>query len=88
MSYHRKDTLYHFSLVLILILGILGTYYAHGDKQVQAMVISLTIVVYVIFALVHHYHTHTLSSKIVMEYISIGSLGLMLAVFFLKGFGL
>lgn len=89
MSYHReKDTFYHITLILILILGIIGAYYSQGNKQLQAMIIALTIVIYITLALVHHYHKHSLSAKIVLEYISIGSLGLMLVVFFLKGFGL
>ena len=74
---------YYISLVLILAFGFLLTSLASPNKQLQMAVIILTTFFYVAWGIVHHLINHDLTTKIVVEYVLIGSLGLTIILFIL-----
>ncbi len=59
-----------------------------GNKQIQMMLVVFGAFVYVLWGIVHHYINHNLKTKIVIEYILIGGLGISAIFFLLKGSGL
>ena len=83
LSHHGK---YHLALFCLLTLGVMLAYYTREQKQLEMMVLIAMASVYILFGIIHHYIMHDLSSKIVIEYIAMGSLGLAIALFILKGF--
>lgn len=85
MNKKNKHTGHYVSLILILILGLIGLQVAAFDKKLQAEIIILTALMYVLWGIIHHKLNHSLSSKIVIEYILIAALGLAALMFFLMG---
>jgi hypothetical protein len=79
---------YHIGLILFLLLGIIVTYYAKENKQWEMMILVAMASLYILWGTIHHYLMHDLSSKIVIEYIAMASLGLSIAIFLIKGFAL
>lgn len=77
---------YHLSLLLVLTLGVVLAYYSRGNKQLEMMVLVGIASAYVLWGVIHHYVMHDLTYKIVIEYIAMASLGLVLALFLIKGF--
>lgn len=76
---------YYISLVLILLLGFLLTSISTSNRQLQIGVVTLTTLFYVLWGILHHLLNHDLNVKIVIEYVLIGSFGLAIVVFLLKG---
>ncbi|OGH21621.1 MAG: hypothetical protein A2629_01815 [Candidatus Levybacteria bacterium RIFCSPHIGHO2_01_FULL_41_15] len=76
---------YYFSLILILGLGLLFILLAAPDRSLQFNLVVLTTVFYIFFGVIHHLINHDLSIKIMIEYVIIGTLGLALVFFFMKG---
>lgn len=75
---------YYISLIAILIFGFaLASLTPY--KQLQMAIVILITFFYVIWGILHHLINHDLSAKIVVEYILIGSLGLSVILFLLKG---
>lgn len=85
MHFQKQHTEYYLSLIVLLGLGTLLVFGAAPDKEFQTLIIVLTTVFYVGWGIVHHIINHDSTSKIVIEYVLIGSLGLTLVLFFLKG---
>ncbi len=80
-----RDLEYYISLSLILGLGLLFVLLASPNKTVQFMLISLTTLFYIIFGIVHHLINHDITLGIMLEYLTIGALGISILFFFLKG---
>ena len=76
---------YYICLITILLLGFLGAYLSFPDRQLQMTIIVLTTFFYAAFGILHHLLNHDLTSKIVIEYTLIGSLGLAIIFFLMKG---
>lgn len=76
---------YYISLMSILGLGFLGALLASPERQLQMVIIVLTTLSYVAFGILHHFLSHNLNPKIVIEYVLIGALGLTLILFIMKG---
>lgn len=81
----KKHTGYYLSLLLILALGIFLAMQLSYDRKLQMSIILLTSIFYVGFGILHHFIHHDLTAKIVIEYILIGSLGVTVILFLLKG---
>jgi hypothetical protein len=79
---------YHSGLFLFLFLGIVLAYYAKENKQLEMILMIGMASGYIIWGVIHHYLIHDLTSKIVIEYIALASLGLTIALFLVKGFAL
>ena len=75
---------YYISLVIILILGFLLVYTNSTSRDFQIGVAVVTTFFYVIWGILHHLINHDLNSKIVVEYILIGLLGMTLIIFLLS----
>lgn len=75
---------YYSALLLILGMGFLGAYLSSPQRTLQMAIVVVTTVFYVSFGILHHALNHDLHTKIVIEYVLIGSLGLALMLFFMK----
>ena len=76
---------YYISLLGIFALGMVAAILASGNFMLQIFIIVLTIVFYVIWGILHHFHTHELTTKIMVEYILIAILGLSMIFFIFMG---
>lgn len=76
---------YYFSLLAILALGFTLVYLNSSNKELQIAAVILTTFFYILWGILHHLLNHDLTSKIVVEYILIGSLGLAVIILLLKG---
>lgn len=83
IKHHGK---HHLGLVLFLLLSITLAYYSRSNKQLEMIIIVLMVSLYVLWGVVHHAFMHRLTTKIVIEYIAMASLGLTIALFLIKGF--
>jgi hypothetical protein len=78
-----QHALYYLSLVAILTLSFLLAY-SSSDRGFQLGVIIFTTFVYVLWGIIHHLINHDLHTKIVIEYILIGTFGLTIIFFLLS----
>ena len=76
---------YYISLIAIFALGIFLMSSAVPNKQLQMLIFVIMAIFYIIWGVLHHFINHELSSKIVVEYILIGTLGVAIMFFLLKG---
>ncbi len=76
---------YYLSLFLILAIGLFLALYTSYDKALQMAMIVITGFSYVVWGIIHHLIQHDLHPKIVIEYILIGSLGMTIVLYLLKG---
>ena len=76
-----KHIFYYISLILILALGFLLSYINSSNRQLQILIVACTSLLYVSWGILHHFLTHDLNTKIVIEYILIGSIGLVIIFF-------
>lgn len=81
----KKHFGYYLSLSAILLLGIILIILTSPNIKLQSLVISLTIFFYILWGILHHLINHELSSRIVIEYVLIGALGLSIIFFMLMG---
>lgn len=81
----KEHISYYISLSVILFLGVILTMQFSSNKQLQMLTVVLTTIFYIILSIVHHKENHELSNKIVIEYVLIGSLGMIVVFFLLKG---
>lgn len=80
---------YYITLLLILCFGFFMAVLAAPHKQLQMAIVAITTFFYIAWGILHHLVNHDLSTKIVVEYVLIGSFGLAAVFFLLKGgFGL
>ncbi len=85
MSKKTKHIGHRITLILILLLGLLSLQLAYANKKLQAEILILTAIFYVLWGLTHHHQNHSLNSKIVIEYILIAALGIAVLLFFITG---
>lgn len=76
---------YYFSLITILALGIFLSLQTSGDRQLQMLIMVMTVFFYVLWGILHHLLEHDLSIKIVIEYVLIGSLTMSIVLFLVRG---
>jgi len=76
---------YYIGLFAILGLGLVGTIAVFYDTRLQMLSIFLTAFFYIAWGILHHLINHDLTAKIVVEYVLIGSLGVTVVFFLLKG---
>lgn len=75
----------HYLIIIgILVLGASLTLFFAPNKGMQFLVVLFTACLYLVYGIVHHYFEHTLTIKIVIEYILIALLVITLFVF-IKG---
>lgn len=81
----KKHLFYYLSLLGVVGLGIFLVLQTSYDKNLQSLIAAITVFFYIFWGSLHHYMDHDLTAKIVIEYILIGSLGMTIALFLLKG---
>jgi hypothetical protein len=81
----KKHLGYYLSLLTILALGLLLTFLATPNIQLQIIIILLTTFFYVLWGMFHHLVNHELTSKIMIEYVLIGTLGVSILFFLIMG---
>ena len=74
---------YYISLVVILGFGFLLVSLFSPNRELQTVVVTLTTLFYISWGIIHHLINHDLHTKIVVEYVLIGSLGLTIILFIL-----
>lgn len=84
----KKHTVYYVFLTVFFALGILLLSQFSHDKRLQGLIAVGIVVLYVFWAIVHHIIHHDVTAKIVIEYVLMGSLGITLILFLLRGVGL
>lgn len=81
----NEHVAYYISLIAIFALGAFLIYSVTPNKQLQMLIFVIMAIFYVIWGVLHHFINHELSTKIVVEYILIGTLGIGIMFFLLKG---
>ena len=81
----KKHTLYYTAFLLILVFGTISILAAAPNRELQMRFVAFTTIGYILFGIVHHMYTHDISIKIVVEYVLMGSLGMTIIFFILKG---
>ena len=81
----NEHVAYYISLIAMFALGIFLISSVTPNKQLQMLIFVIMAFFYVIWGVLHHYINHELSSKIVVEYVLIGTLGVAIMFFLLKG---
>jgi hypothetical protein len=81
----KKHLAYYMSLIIMLLFGLILIFLTKPNILLQALVILLTVIFYVIWGVVHHLINHELTLRIVVEYILIGALGISILFFMLTG---
>jgi hypothetical protein len=81
----RKHIFYYLSLLIIFSVGFFATVIVSPNLNYQKITISLTIISYVIWGIIHHYKNHELTTRIMIEYVLIGLLGLSIVFFLVEG---
>ena len=72
---------YYVSLIVMLAVGFLVIYLSAPNRTLQIAAAILTTISYVFWGIIHHLINHDLHTKIVVEYVLIGILGLTMIVF-------
>ena len=74
---------YYASLIAILAFGFLLVSLAFPNRELQILAAILTTLLYIFWGIIHHLINHDLHTKIVVEYVLIGILGLAMIFFIL-----
>ena len=80
-----KHILYYLTLAMTLLLGMLIIAFSSPNTHFQFSVFVLMAFFYVFWGILHHLLNHELTTKIVIEYVLVGSFGIAIVFFLLKG---
>lgn len=80
----RKHMHYYLLVGFIQIIGLVIILNLGGNKQLQLAYIVLISCMYVLWGVIHHKIHHDLHTKVVVEYILMGSLAIALMYFLLQ----
>lgn len=79
----RKHAWYYTVFIAFELLGIAFLFFFLYNKPIQITIISAMVVFYLLWTILHHHFHHTLTTKIVLEYVLIGLLGALAFLFVL-----
>lgn len=81
----QSKHLHHYvSLTLLLVAGLIGVLATSSAKNIQMAFVVLTTIFYVGWGILHHAVNHDITTKIVVEYVLMGSLGMAVILFILQ----
>ena len=80
-----KHLNYYLMLWIIFSVGVITTVFTSPNRNLQIFTIITTIILYVIWGILHHKINHELTRKITIEYLLIGLLGLSIIFFIFTG---
>ncbi len=81
----KKHIWYYLSFLIVIFLGLFLLTHSHGNKQLQVSFIILIAFFYITFGVVHHVKHHSITAKIVLEYVMVAALGIAIILFSLQG---
>ncbi len=81
----KKHLGYYISFFLILIAGMFLVFQNQGDKTTILEFVGLLAFFYVVWGLLHHLVHHSVTLRIVIEYIVVALLGVAVVFFILNG---
>lgn len=81
----KKHLWYYLSFLVILGGGTFLVLSSAGDKALQLNFVILLAILYAVWGLLHHLVHHSMSIKIVIEYIVVALLGIAVVFFILNG---
>ena len=76
---------YYVPLLAMLLFAIFLIPRLSYARQLQMTLVIATAIFYVVWGIVHHIIHHDITAKIVIEYVLIGSLGMTIILFLIKG---
>lgn len=80
----HKHLKYYITLISMQILGLFVLSALSGNKEFQVTVIVISGIGYIIWAILHQYLEHSLTAKIVVEYVLFGIFGIIGSLLFFK----
>ncbi|HYK08119.1 MAG TPA: hypothetical protein VEW42_01315 [Candidatus Eisenbacteria bacterium] len=81
----KKHLGYYISFFIILAGGVYLSLQGNGDKSLTLRFVGLFAFAYVVWGLLHHLVHHSMTVRIVIEYIVVALLGVAVIVFILNG---
>jgi len=81
----KKHHWYYIFVLIIFLAGIFAIFSLNYSKTLQIAIFVLLAMFYVMLGIIHHSLHHTITAKIVIEYIAIATLGISIVVFVLQG---
>lgn len=85
---HKKHITYYTLLFVLLSISMVFVLQNTSDKRIQMTALVLTGFIYTIAGILHHIAEHNLTTKIMVEYVLMGSLGILILLLFFRGVGL
>lgn len=79
-----KHLKYYIALLIIQIVGFFVMLSLSGNKEFQIAVIITSGIGYIAWAILHQYFEHSLTGKIVVEYVLFGTFGIIASLLFFK----
>lgn len=81
----KKHLGYYVSFLLILVGSIFLVSHANGDKNLILEFVGLFAFAYVVWGVLHHLVHHSVTLRIVVEYIVVALLGVAVIFFIING---
>lgn len=79
-----KHLKYYAALLIMQVLGFFVLLSLAGNKEFQIAVIIISGIGYISWAILHQYYEHSLTAKIVVEYLLFGAFGIVVSLLFFK----
>lgn len=79
-----KHIRYYVALLVMQVMGFFVLLSLTGNHDLQIAVIITSTIGYVVWAILHQYLEHNLTSKIVVEYMLFGAFGIVVSLIFFK----
>jgi hypothetical protein len=80
----KNHWVYYFILLVLEGIGLALLTLSTYNKPLQLTIVIMMTLIYIFSALVHHFLSHDVHPKIVVEYILMGCLGIALTFFLLR----
>lgn len=81
----RKHIAYYVSFLLIMGAGISAVFLSQGDKNLQLDFVLMLAGAYLIWGILHHFIHHSVTLRLVIEYIVVACLGVAVIFFLFNG---
>lgn len=78
----KKHLVYYIILVCMQIGGFFMLLSLNGLRDMQILFILVSTAVYVSWAILHQYIEHSLTAKIVLEYVLFGVFGILISILY------
>ena len=75
---HKTHIIYYIVLIVILLLFLILLQISMFDKRLEMLLVIGMGILYTFWGILHHGLEHTISAKIVIEYILIGGIAIVL----------